>query len=165
MHAFDDEVRGHTRRHEPKQYLLERLSDAEARRWEREHAPGAVASLAAAGAMGSALRRALRARGIDPKLARLVLLLYEWRALRVSEIAWRLNVSTSTASRHVDRAERRFLVDKLYQDIDRRGTWARLTKKGRVLRLEVETTLASIPTFERPAGRAFGSRATDTWDP
>jgi DNA-binding MarR family transcriptional regulator len=114
--------------------------------------------LRAAGATGTALRRRLRALDIDPKLARLLLVLEGWSIIRVSDIAWQLNVSKTTASRHLDRAERAGLVDKLYRDFDRRGTWARLTRHGRQLRRRVVTALEAVDT-ERPAGPAYGARA------
>ena len=94
-----------------------------------------------------------------PRLARLVLLFYGRYMLRAADVAWRLNVSPSTASRHLDRAERAGLIDKFYMPLDRRGTWARLTERGRALRLEVEAALAAIPSHHRPRGEAYGLRA------
>lgn len=111
------------------------------------------------------MRRRLRERGIDPKLARLVLLFYGRSNLRVAEVAWTLGVSVSTASRWLDRAEREGLVDKQYLLIDRRGTWSHLTRKGVELRRRVERVLESLPTNERPRGVAYGIRATPSWDP
>jgi DNA-binding MarR family transcriptional regulator len=119
-----------------------------------------VQMLARAGAAGSALRVRLRSAGIDPKLARLMLLFDGHTTLRVSEVAWRLNVSKATASRHLDRAERAGLVDKLYLPLDRRGTWARSTRRGRELRAAVVEHLTRSAPFERPYGPAYGIRAT-----
>lgn len=112
---------------------------------------------------GSALRRRLVAAGIDPKFARLVLLFYGRQELRVAEVAWMLGVSPSTASRLLDRAERDALVDKMYHRIDRRGTWARLTRDGVDLRERVERALTEQRTNDRPRGVVYGIRAT-TWD-
>jgi DNA-binding MarR family transcriptional regulator len=152
--------REHTRRHGPPLYRPEWVCAETARARRLETAPELIESLARAGAVGSAQRRALRDRAIDPKLARLVLLFYGRGMLRAADVAWRLNVSPSTASRHLDRAERAGLIDKFYMPLDRRGTWARLTERGRALRLEVEAALASVPTHQRPRGEAYGVR---TW--
>ena len=122
-----------------------------------------VGALVDAAKTGSALRRRLVAAGIDPKLARLVLLFYGRFELRVADVAWMLGVSPSTASRLLDRAECAGLIDKLYHRIDRRGTWARLTQPGVDLRVQVEHALAAVPSNERPRGIAYGIRAT-TWD-
>ena len=96
-------------------------------------------------------------------MARLVLLFYEWRQLRVREIAWRLGVSASTASRHLDRAEREGLVDKFYDEVfDHRATSGRLTERGRTLRTRVERILAActpVKKFGDPRyGDAYGRR-------
>ena len=70
--------------------------------------------------------------------SRVLMLLFDGHTtLRVSEVAWRLNISKATASRHLDRAERAGLVDKLYLPLDRRGTWARSTCRGRELRATI----------------------------
>jgi hypothetical protein len=49
-------------------------------------------------------------------------------------------------------------VDKLYRNFDRRGTWARSTKRGREFRAQVVQVLATLNS-ERPAGPARGMRA------
>jgi DNA-binding MarR family transcriptional regulator len=164
---FAEPIRGHSRRLERRPYSLEHLSREVERAGRRERAPELVASLTAAGAVGSTLRRALKQRDIDPKLARLVLLFYGRQRLRAAEVAWRLNVSRSTASRHLDRAERAGLVDKLYEPIDRRGTWARLTERGRAFRHVVESILSEQRRFERWEGEhpAHGWRAANWYDP
>jgi DNA-binding MarR family transcriptional regulator len=105
--------------------------------------PAIVVALADAGRTGSALRRRLKAAEIDPKLARLVMLLYRRDRLRVADIAWSLTISPSTASRWLDRAEQQGLVDKQYDDFDRRGTWARLTTRGVALRTRAEVVLGA----------------------
>jgi DNA-binding MarR family transcriptional regulator len=163
--AFEEPIRPHSRREEGRRYALEHLSNHVDRQRHREVPSELVASLAAAGAVGSSLRKELKRHGIDPKLARLVLLFYGRRPLRAGEIAWRLNVSPATASRHLDRAERAGLVDKLYDSMDRRGTWGRLTERGRALRVEAERLLTAHRSFERPQGEhpARGWRAM-WWD-
>jgi len=157
-----DRPRPHSRRGGSKVYLLERLSNQASRERRRQQAPDIVGALVDAAKAGSALRRSLVAAGIDPKLARLTLLFYGRSELRVADVAWMLGVSPSTASRLLDRAERAGLVDKLYHRIDRRGTWARLTRRGVDLRTRVELSLAAVRSNERPRGLAYGIRAT-TW--
>ena len=121
-------------------------------------------ALSDAGRTGSALRRALKARGIDPKQARLVLLFYGREQHRVSEIAWTLGVSVATASRWLDKAEHDGLIDKVYELVDRRGTAARLTRRGVHLRTQVERTLAGVSTRnERPRGVCYGIRLARSW--
>jgi DNA-binding MarR family transcriptional regulator len=157
--------RPNSRRHGPREYQLERLPDRLGIERNREYPPSEVDQLVAAGSMGSALRTALRQHGIDPKLARLVLLMYRRRPLCVSEAAWSLNVSPSTASRLFDRAERAGLVDKIYYEvIDRRVTRARLTEKGRDLRIQVDEVLRSCAPYVRPGRRAYGRRTVHPWD-
>jgi DNA-binding MarR family transcriptional regulator len=156
--------RPRSRRHEPRSYFVERLGNEAARQRRSEQAPAFVDALADAGRTGSALRRAVKAWGIDPKLARLVLLFYRRDRMRVADVAWALNISPSTASRWLDRAEREGLVDKQYDDFDRRGTWARLTTRGVVLRGRVERLLETMPTNERPRGVVWGIRGTRGWD-
>jgi DNA-binding MarR family transcriptional regulator len=158
-----DRPRPHSRRGGGKVYLLERLSNEASRERRRQQSPEIVRALVEAAKAGSALRRRLVAADIDPKLARVTLLFYGRAELRVADVAWMLGVSPSTACRLLDRAERAGLVDKLYHRIDRRGTWARLTRRGVDLRTRVERELAAAPTNERPRGVAYGIRAT-TWD-
>jgi DNA-binding MarR family transcriptional regulator len=153
-----------SRRGEPRPYPIERISIQESLTRHAQAAPSSVDALADAGRTGSALRRRLKERGIDPKLARLVLLFYGRSTLRAAEVAWALSVSPSTASRWLDRAERAGFVDKQYLAIDRRGTWSRLTRKGVDLRGRVEDALATLPTNERPRGVAWGIRAARSWD-
>ncbi len=156
--AADDEVRAHSRRHGPQRYLVERISDDEQRAFRAQLQPAGVVILRAAGRVGTALRLQLKELGIDPKIARLLLVLEGFKQLRVSEIAWQLNISPTTASRHLDRAERAGLVDKLYRNFDRRGTWARLTSAGRELRAHIVEIMTTLDT-DRPEGPAHGARA------
>ena len=94
-----------------RRYPLERLGRARASGAACPACSGVAEALADAGRTGSALRKSVRAWGMDPKLARLVLLLYRWDAMRVSDVAWSLSVSVSTASRWSDRAECEGLVE------------------------------------------------------
>jgi DNA-binding MarR family transcriptional regulator len=156
--------RPHSRRNEPRQYIRERLSREGIRARRKHETPPFVQSLTDAGKTGSALRSLLKAKGVDPKMARLVLV-YEGQARpRVADVAWALNISPSTASRWLDRAEREGLIDKLYDDFDRRGTWTRLTKRGTALRARVQVMVGRIPTNDRPAGVVYGIRRTRGWD-
>ena len=107
-----DRPRPHSRRGERRLYLVERLSNEASRERKRQQPPEVVEALVEAAKTGSALRRRLVAAGIDPKIARLVLLFYGRRELRVADVAWLLGVSPSTACRLLDRAERTGLVDK-----------------------------------------------------
>src|SRR5260221_4338393 len=141
--------RHHTRRGGGKLYLLDRISTEASRERHRQQSPEIVSALVDAAKTGSALRRKLVAADIDPKLARLVLLFYGRQELRVADVAWMLGVSPATASRLLDRAERDALVDKLYHQFDRRGTWARLTTSGVALRFRVESALAQVRSNER----------------
>ena len=158
-----DHRRPSSRRGQPKVYLLEHLSNEASRERRLQQSPEIVGALVEAAKTGSALRRRLIAAGIDPKLARLALLFYGRQEIRVGDVAWMLGVSPSTASRLLDRAERAGLVDKLYHRIDRRGTWARLTRAGVDRRASVELALAAVRSNERPRGLAYGIRST-TWD-
>ena len=155
-----DGPRPHSRRGERRLYLAERLSTEASRERRRQQPPEVVEALVEAAKTGSALRRRLVAAGIDPKIARLVLLFYGRRELRVADVAWLLGVSPSTACRLLDRAERTGLVDKMYYSFDRRGTWVRLTSRGVDLRARVERALGALRSTERPRGVAYGIRAT-----
>jgi len=158
-------VRPISRRSNPRPYLPERLGNRESRERRSQRAPAAAQALADAGRTGSALRRALKAREIDPKQARLVLLFYRRDQHRVSDIAWMLGISVATASRWLDKAERDGLVDKRYNLVDRRGTAATLTRKGVELRRAAEETLAGLVNFDRPRGVCYGIRQMPPgWD-
>jgi DNA-binding MarR family transcriptional regulator len=156
--------RPHSRRGGAKVYLLDRISTKAALERRRQQPPEIVRALVEAAKTGSALRRKLVAAAIDPKLARLVLLFYGRQEHRVADVAWMLGVSPATASRWLDRAERDGLVDKLYHQFDRRGTWARLTTSGVALRARVELALAQVRTNERPRGVVYGIRGVSMWD-
>ena len=147
-----------SRRSNPRPYIPERLGNRESLERRAQQPSATVRALADAGRTGSALRRALKERGIDPKQARLVLLFYRRDQYRVSDIAWSLGISVSTASRWLDKAERDGLVDKRYNLLDRRGTAATLTRAGVQLRRDVERTLAGIVDNARPRGVCWGIR-------
>jgi DNA-binding MarR family transcriptional regulator len=155
--------RPNSRRNNPRPYLLERVSLRESLERHAQSTSGTVWGMTDAWRTGSALRLGLKKCGLDPKLSRLVLLFYGGRQYRVCDIAWMLNVSPSTASRWLDRAERDGLVDKLYDLVDRRGTAARLTYRGVELRQAVEDVLFSLPSYDRPRGVAYGGRQFPTW--
>ena len=117
--------------------------------------------------MSSCLRRALRARGVDARMARLVLCFYARAKVRPRDIAFGCAVSTSTASRWLDQADAEGLVDKFYDDVaDLRATSARLTARGRELRATVEALLVSAaPYAPTHFGKAFGARRAPPLDP
>lgn len=160
----DQSLRPVSRRHLPKEYLREARSVTRIFERRTEAAPPRAELLTTAGATTSALRRQLEAIGIDPKLARLLLLFERDVRLRPCEVAWQLAISPATASRWLDKAERLGLVDKFYLGYDRRGTWARTTQKGRELRQTVERILAGVSTV-RPEGPAYGVRAVTRNEP
>ena len=120
--SFEREV---SRRHGRRTYLTERVGFDEHRRLRAEPRCEQVDLLTAAGSAASALRRRLREHGLDPRLARLMLVLDGERELRMSDVAWRCSISQATASRWLDRAEAAGYIDKLYGAFDRRCTWAR----------------------------------------
>jgi DNA-binding MarR family transcriptional regulator len=160
----DQPRRPRSRRHEPRPYLVERPRRYEPaqRQYDRDD-PGevAAATLAEAGRVLSALRPRLRDAGIDQRIAR-VLLCYPptGHGLRIFKIAERLGVAPGTASRWVDEAETRALVDKHYPDvIDRRATWTRLTRPGWAARAEVIALLRDAVTKPRPKLFAYGRRS------
>jgi len=123
-----------------KQYYVDRPDPAQA----------ATELLIAAGSLLSALRKPLKTKKIDLPLARLLLTFrVDSPRIRISELAWRLGLTTGATSRLVDRADARFLVDRHYSCVDRRGTTVTLTREGWALRDEV----AAILTLKPPAAR------------
>jgi DNA-binding MarR family transcriptional regulator len=149
-----------SRRGQPHPYVVEFLPAPKVSAYVRAQPSAPAAQLFAAGRMSSSLRRALRVHDIDPRMARLVLCFYGRHKVRPREIAFNAAVSTSTASRWLDRAEARGLVDKYYNDVaDLRSTSARLTASGRALRATVEQLLcAAAPYAPTHFGKAFGAR-------
>src|SRR5689334_18912804 len=88
--------RPNSRRNDPRPYLLERVSLRESLERHGHSTSATVWGMTEAWRTGSALRLALKQRGLDPKQARLVLLFYGRQQHRVCDIAWKLNVSPST---------------------------------------------------------------------
>ncbi|HET9728103.1 MAG TPA: MarR family transcriptional regulator [Acidimicrobiia bacterium] len=119
----------------------------------------AITTLHDAGALVSALRPVLRKAGFDPRFARLVLAFTDPLPLRVADIAWELGITTGAASRLLDAAEERGLVDKHYQSHDRRGTWCVLSARGRGMRTFIEGTIRAGLERQRKRGKAYGIRA------
>jgi DNA-binding MarR family transcriptional regulator len=150
------------RRRGRRPYFVERPIPREGPRQPPEPGDPAIAAaelLAAAGSLLSSLRKPLREAGIDLRLARLLLTFPPNRApLRIAQIAWRLGITTGAATRLVDRADARLLVDRHYGCTDRRGTWVQLTRRGWELRAVVDQRLRADLSTRRPAGRAFGIR-------
>jgi hypothetical protein len=95
--------------------------------------PGTAAAftMVEAGSLASALRPKLKAAGIDPRFMPLVMSFATVPSptQRLTDIAWRLGISTGAASHLLDRAEQRGLVTKRGEPMDRRGTWISLTSK------------------------------------
>jgi DNA-binding MarR family transcriptional regulator len=107
-------------------------------------AQAATELLIAAGSLVSALRKPLKQKGIDIPLARLLLSFRaDYPRVRIGELAWRLGLTTGATSRLVDRADARFLVDRHYSCVDRRGTTVTLTRDGWALRDEVAAMLGA----------------------
>ncbi len=150
------------RRRGRRPYFVERPTPREGPRPAPEPGDPAIAAaelLAAAGSLLSALRKPMREAGLDLRLARLLLTFPPNRApLRIAQIAWRLGITTGAATRLVDRADARHLVDRHYGCTDRRGTWVQLTREGWELRAVIDQRLRGDLSTKRPAGRAFGIR-------
>jgi DNA-binding MarR family transcriptional regulator len=134
-------------------------------RVEAPDVPPRMQQLMNAGRLSSAFRRELRGRELDLRLARLLVCFSPGYPLRPRDIAWLLGVARSTASGLLDDAEREGLVDKFYWPVDRRGTWAQLTKRGRSALAHVEAALSAAEPDEPRFGWAYGRRATPPWDP
>ncbi len=149
-----------------RRYGADRTSGARTAEVLREREPQDAQTLRHVNQMSSALRRSLKAHGIDVRMARLVLLFYGTRPLRPSQVAWMLNVSRSTASRYLDRAEALGLVDKVYWTVgDRRATDACITERGRSLRTRVQQLLAAADPADSRLEYGYGRRAVDPYDP
>jgi DNA-binding MarR family transcriptional regulator len=103
--------------------------------------------LAAVGSLLSALRKPLREKRVDLRLARLLLTFpVNGSPLRITQIAWRLGITTGAATRLVDRADRRFLVDQHDGCTDPRSTWVNVTREGWALRDQVDELLRAGQT-------------------
>jgi DNA-binding MarR family transcriptional regulator len=157
-YAYDGApIRHHSRRTTRRRYLPQRLTSQELRTLRRAGSAREAVVLRNDGATRSALHRRLRAEGLDPQLARLVVVFEAWQPLCVADVAWRLGVSGATASRQLDRAERAGLIDKFYNHFDRRKTMTRLTRHGLLFRARVSSLLQDLDV-ERPAGESKGIR-------
>jgi DNA-binding MarR family transcriptional regulator len=100
----------------------------------------------------------------------LVLAYSDGRRLRMSELAGRLALSRSGATRLIDRLEAEALVMRISCDTDRRGQWAQLTDAGldrlrraspTHLRGVAEHFLDRIPVAELEGLRATLERVLD----
>jgi DNA-binding MarR family transcriptional regulator len=74
--------------------------------------------------------QAEQAMGLGEYEVLLTLAYSEARRLRMSELADRLSLSRSGATRLVDRLEADRLVERVSCESDRRGQWAQLTESG-----------------------------------
>ena len=74
------------------------------------------------------------------------------RRLRMSELADRMVLSRSGATRLIDRLEAAGFVERVSCDTDRRGQWAQLTRAG------YERLRAASPTHLRGIGEHFLDR-------
>ena len=152
-------TRAGTRRGQAPTYFVSRTPRKSLLALQSIDIPPAAGLLTEAGATASALRRELRRRGIDPRLARLTLIFGWQQTVCVSDAAWRLAIHPSTASRWFDRAEQQRLLDKLYdRAIDHRRTYGQLTDKGRRYRKTVIDVLRGVPPLDRPGDTAYGGR-------
>jgi DNA-binding MarR family transcriptional regulator len=131
--------------------------------WSKELAD-AVAPVRQVLLDGAMLRRpleaVLRARSLPPlQLVELLWLLDECQRT-AGDVAIRLGIAPSTASRFLDRAEAALLVDKVYAAVDGRRTLCRLSVRGRALLPEIDLALAEAldtafeATLRRP--KPFG---------
>lgn len=82
----------------------------------------------------------------------LILAYADGRRLRMSELADRLVLSRSGATRLIDRLEAGRLVERIMCDTDRRGQWAQLTDAG------YERLRTASPTHLRGVGEHFLDR-------
>jgi DNA-binding MarR family transcriptional regulator len=111
----------------------------------------AVRVLIVASRLRSSLRRVARAGGVPRDVIELLLLFAESNGtLQVSEIADRLGIHKSTASRLARRAEATGLVDKLFDAIDFRSVRCRLSPRGRA------ATEACLDALRPHASRLLG---------
>lgn len=78
------------------------------------------------------------------------------RRMRMSDLADRLALSRSGATRLIDRLEREGLVERVSCETDRRGQWAHLTEAG------VERLRGASPTHLRGIGEHFLDRIPAT---
>jgi len=96
--------------------------------------------------------QAEQAMGLGEYEVLLTLAYSDARRLRMSELADRLALSRSGATRLVDRLEGDRLVERMSCESDRRGQWARLTESG------MERLRKASPTHLRGIGEHFLDR-------
>jgi DNA-binding MarR family transcriptional regulator len=96
--------------------------------------------------------QAEQAMGLADYELLLVLAYSDGRRLRMSELADRLALSRSGATRLIDRLEADALVQRVSCDTDRRGQWAQLTDGG------YERLRAASPTHLRGVAEHFLDR-------
>ena len=96
--------------------------------------------------------QAEQAMGLGEYEVLLTLAYSDARRLRMSELADRLALSRSGATRLVDRLEGDRLVERMTCESDRRGQWAQLTESG------LERLRKASPTHLRGIGKHFLDR-------
>jgi DNA-binding MarR family transcriptional regulator len=96
--------------------------------------------------------QAEQAMGLGEYEVLLTLAYSDARRLRMSELADRLALSRSGATRLVDRLEGDQLVERMSCESDRRGQWAQLTESG------LERLRNASPTHLRGIGEHFLDR-------
>jgi DNA-binding MarR family transcriptional regulator len=149
--------RSRTRRHERLRHKIEPIPpDVSGAPPEADdRATVAARTLNDAGSLLSTLRAA----HVDVRMARLALVFPTARhPLDAADVAWRMGLTPSGATRLLDRAEQRGFVDKFYGPIDRRTTSVRLTALGRAFRSDVEQRIRAGIDTDRPRGPANGTR-------
>jgi DNA-binding MarR family transcriptional regulator len=99
--------------------------------------------------------QAEQAMGLGEYEVLLTLAYSEARRLRMSELADRLSLSRSGATRLVDRLEADRLVERVSCESDRRGQWAQLTESG------LQRLRDASPTHLRGVAEHFLDRIPD----
>ncbi len=75
---------------------------------------------------------------LTPLQYRVLTLLTESQTLRLTDLSDRLLVARSTVTRLIDALEKRSLVDRVYDENDRRAQWISLTSDGHTLRRQID---------------------------
>jgi DNA-binding MarR family transcriptional regulator len=116
--------------------------------------------LADAGSLRSALRAPMRDLGLDHRLGLLLLAFpQEGYRLNIAHVAWRMGITTGGASRLVDNAEARALVERHFSSPDRRATQVRLTHEGHALRAALYDVIRGGLSTDRGVRPSFGIRS------
>jgi DNA-binding MarR family transcriptional regulator len=100
--------------------------------------------------------QAEQAMGLGEYEVLLTLAYSDGRRMRMSELADRLALSRSGATRLVDRLEAEELVERVSCETDRRGQWAHLTQAG------LDRLRTASPTHLRGVGQHFLDRIPAT---